>query len=106
MKSAQPVQAFLAHAHWVWQVRYSPFNDALLLSCSSDGTVGLWHTPSLAVGSSSAATPATSAATTPRSVLGRDGGDGKVQSYEDHEDSVYGEGQDLAPLHICLTMSP
>ena len=94
VRPTQPLQAFSAHAHWVWQARYNPHNDALLLTCSSDGTVGLWHTPSLALGSSSSPSPASSAAVTPRSVLGRDGGgDGKVQSFEDHEDSVYGESQ-------------
>jgi WD40 repeat protein len=36
------------HTHWVWQVAYSPFHDPLLLSSSTDTTVCVWYTPTLA----------------------------------------------------------
>lgn len=36
------------HTHWVWQVAYSPFHDSLLLSSSTDTTVCVWYTPTLA----------------------------------------------------------
>lgn len=38
------------HSHWVWQARFNPQHDSLLLSASSDALVNLWYLPSLASG--------------------------------------------------------
>lgn len=32
-----------AHSHWVWQVKFHPKYDRLLLSASSDSNVALWN---------------------------------------------------------------
>ena len=36
------------HSHWVWQAKFNPWHDSLLLSASSDSVVNLWHTPLVA----------------------------------------------------------
>ena len=43
----QPLLQLGRQSHWVWQARFSPAHDTLILSASSDSTVVLWHTPSL-----------------------------------------------------------
>lgn len=47
---AQPeaLLELLGHSHWVWAAAYSPFHDQLLLTGSSDTTVGVWFVPALA----------------------------------------------------------
>ena len=36
------------HSHWVWKAQYNPHHDQLLASSSTDNSVCLWYTPSLA----------------------------------------------------------
>lgn len=43
----QPLAEHAAHSHWVWQARFSPAHDSLLLTSSSDALVDLWFLPSL-----------------------------------------------------------
>lgn len=97
---SEPLLELSGHSHWVWKVRYSPAHDTLLASCSSDSTVNLWHTPRLAAAAkdgsavAGAALPAAGAfAATPGSptAMGAHSTDveGRVHTYEDHEDSVY-----------------
>ena len=43
----QPLAEHAAHSHWVWQARFSPVYDTLLLTSSSDALVDLWFLPSL-----------------------------------------------------------
>ncbi|CAL8463698.1 g3232 [Coccomyxa elongata] len=78
------------HSHWVWQARFNLQHDSLILSASSDALVNLWYLPSCGA---PAASKAQAAATTPvKRPVGPGaaaGKDGKVQSYGDHEDSVY-----------------
>lgn len=75
------------HAHTVWRARFNPFHDQLLLSCSSDATVGLWYTPSVAAAAGMSGAGAGPASPVPG---GKPPGDGRVKSFTDHEESVYG----------------
>ena len=43
-----PVKEELKHQHYVFQVKYNPLRDALVLSSSSDQHVNLWNISSLA----------------------------------------------------------
>lgn len=43
----QPLAEHAAHSHWVWQARFNPAHDSLLLTSSSDALVDLWFLPSL-----------------------------------------------------------
>ncbi len=45
--SEQPLAEHAAHSHWVWQARFNPAHDSLLLTSSSDALVDLWFLPSL-----------------------------------------------------------
>ena len=76
------------HAHAVWRARHNPFHDQLLLSCSSDATVGLWYTPSVTAAAAAGRPGAGPASPVPSS--GKPPGDGRVKSFTDHEESVYG----------------
>ncbi|XP_075161407.1 EARP-interacting protein homolog [Haematobia irritans] len=70
------------HAHWVWCVRFNTFHDQLVLSSSSDCKVNL--------------TSASSVSSEAASEVNEDGEekikalpDGLLQTFEQHEDSVY-----------------
>ncbi|XP_013111257.1 EARP-interacting protein homolog [Stomoxys calcitrans] len=73
------------HSHWVWSVRFNTFHDQLLLSSSSDCKVLL-----------TSASSVSSEATNVNSELSNSGveeckvlPDGLLQTFEQHEDSVY-----------------
>lgn len=85
------------HAHTVWRARHNPFYDQLLLSCSSDATVGLWYTPSVAAAAAAARPGAGAGPASPVS-SGKPRGDGRVKSFADHEESVYGA------LQACVVL--
>ena len=82
------------HSHWVWQAKFNPCHDSLLLSASSDSMVNLWHTP-LVAGESSrgqgGARGVQSVAGAQSKGFGKEALDGKACSFDDHEDSVYGK---------------
>ena len=40
-----PLLELGGHSHWIWQAKFNPRHDNLLLSASSDSLVNLWHTP-------------------------------------------------------------
>mmetsp|Transcript_14483 Transcript_14483/g.30995 ORF Transcript_14483/g.30995 Transcript_14483/m.30995 type:complete len:360 (-) Transcript_14483:626-1705(-) len=84
-----PLLEFAAHAHWVWQVKFNPAHDRLLLTSSSDTDVALWRVASLAGGGDTF--PTTAQPVTPGGSRS-DGNDGDqhLQTFSDHEDSVYG----------------
>lgn len=73
------------HSHWVWSVRYNQYHDQLILSSSSDGHVVLSSMASLS--------------SEPHGQLMEDEDeyhasnkaleDGKIRTFDDHEDSVY-----------------
>ena len=108
--AAKPLAELGGHSHWVWQARFCPAHDCLLLSASSDALVNLWFAPWLgaAVGTPGKAGGAPRG--TPGGALGggagaggapspsRAGGagrggakEGRMRAYDDHEDSVYSE---------------
>jgi WD40 repeat protein len=39
----KPLLEFGGHTHWVWQARFNPFHDQLVLSGGSDNIVNLWR---------------------------------------------------------------
>ena len=75
------------HSHWVWAARYNQYHDQLILSASSDGHVVL--------------SAMTSISSEPQGHLIEDEDeeddhskepsleDGKIKTFDDHEDSVY-----------------
>ena len=72
---AKPLAEAGSHRHWVWQAKFSPVYDQLVLSCSSDAIVSLTCAPALAA--------------PPRgAVVGQDMAS---RSFDDHEESVYSE---------------
>ena len=90
-----PLLELGGHSHWVWQAKYNPHHDSLLLSASSDSLVNLWHTPITAGGSSIRGQGASKGGVGVSSQTGQKGfaketQDGKACTYDDHEDSVYG----------------
>ena len=109
--AAKPLAELGGHSHWVWQARFCPAHDCLLLSASSDALVNLWYAPWLgAAAGGSLAAPAraggpprgahrgvlegSAGAGSPspsRAGGGPRGGakEGRVCAFDDHEDSVY-----------------
>lgn len=93
--SISPLLELGGHSHWIWQAKYNPHHDSLLLSASSDSLVNLWHTPLTAEessgrGSGGSRGPQTGGVSLAKG-FGKDVHDGKACTYDDHEDSVYGE---------------
>ena len=76
------------HSHWVWSVKYNPYHDQLILSSSSDGHVVLSSMASLSSephGHIIEDTEENEEEAQKEPTLE----DGKISSYDDHEDSVY-----------------
>eukprot|EP00249_Psilotum_nudum_P018157 c26664_g1_i1 orf=93-1241(+) len=69
------------HSHWTWQARYNPKYAELLLSCGTDSAVNLWQVEPFEGLEYGKKSPDDS----PRAQL-----DPLIQSYNGHEDSVYG----------------
>ena len=67
------------HHHWIWSVRFNTFHDQLILSSSSDGKVLL-----TCAGSVSSEAPDVNDSTE-KDLLK----DGLLQTFDQHEDSVY-----------------
>ncbi|OQV18668.1 Protein TSSC1 [Hypsibius exemplaris] len=84
--AAGPLRVLADHSHWVWCVKYNPFHDQLLLTSSSDSHVILTSIASLS------SEPITrDAEDEPSSELDSKENlvDGIINTYEEHEDSVY-----------------
>ena len=104
-----PLLELGGHSHWVWQAKFNPHHDSLLLSTSSDCLANLWHTP-LTAGESNRGQVGS------RGLQGGAGGqskgfgkevhDGMACSYDDHEDSVYGKhtikSRSMSSRHDCF----
>jgi len=81
------------HSHWVWSVRYNQYHDQLVLSSSSDGHVVLASMASIS------SEPHGHLIEEEDDLDGSDGDgaddkepsleDGKIKTFDDHEDSVY-----------------
>eukprot|EP01122_Echinamoeba_exundans_P002377 TRINITY_DN12322_c0_g1_i1.p1 TRINITY_DN12322_c0_g1~~TRINITY_DN12322_c0_g1_i1.p1 ORF type:complete len:391 (-),score=61.23 TRINITY_DN12322_c0_g1_i1:7-1179(-) len=109
--TSQPLKTLAQHSHWVAQVKYNQYRDALLISSSTDWMVNLWNIPSLAFRDpTKSKSKSKSPSETPQegslahsqqlllraqSAAIREGGkkdlhqDHLIRGYQDHEDSVY-----------------
>ena len=106
--TAKPLAELGGHSHWVWQARFCPAHDCLLLSASSDALVNLWYAPWLGAAAGTPGRARVASKGTPGGPLGggagvggapspsRAGGggrggakEGRVRALDDHEDSVY-----------------
>ena len=74
------------HAHWVWQCKFNPEHDQLLLSSSSDATVQLHHLPKLAKAAAKAAPASPSSSSQWQGIEAS-----RAALYDGHDDSVYGK---------------
>lgn len=86
MTKTRPLLESSAHRHWVWQARFSPTHDQLVLSCSSDSLVSLMYAPGLLAPDKGAAPRGAGAPSAPAGPL-----ETASKSFDDHEESVYGE---------------
>lgn len=111
--TAQPLKTLAQHSHWVAQVKYNQYRDAMVISSSTDWMVNLWNVSSLAFRdptkgtkqktSSSVESPREGTLAHSQQLLARqqsaalkDAGKNKdfaqdhlVRAFQDHEDSVY-----------------
>ena len=86
-----------AHSHWVWQAKFNPFHDALIATASSDSLVRLWNTmpddnDDDGEGGDGSGAPPIASKLTP-------------ETYDEHEDSVYGVAWSLADPWTFLSLS-
>lgn len=107
--SISPLLELGGHSHWIWQAKYNPHHDSLLLSASSDSLVNLWHTPLTAEessgrGSGGSRGPQTGGVSLAKG-FGKDVHDGKACTYDDHEDSVYGAAWSLSDPWTFASLS-
>lgn len=82
------------HSHWVFKAQFNPQYDPLIASSSSDSLVNLYHIPTtMSAASVSGDDQGQNSTSSVEGVrVGGKGGemDGKVFTFDDHEDSVYG----------------
>ncbi|XP_037934960.1 EARP and GARP complex-interacting protein 1 [Teleopsis dalmanni] len=88
----EPVFTRNDHSHWVWSVRFNTFHDQLILSSSSDCKVILTCAGSVSSEAAIVSNPEQEIFTSPDN-LGDERkkllSDGLLQSFDQHEDSVY-----------------
>ncbi|KXZ43814.1 hypothetical protein GPECTOR_80g174 [Gonium pectorale] len=130
----QPLLELGGHRHWVWRAAYNPVHDSLVASCSSDCCVNLYYTPNLAAAAAAATSqavlpadaasgvaaaaasgaPAAAAATTAAGSTAsaaskapaRSGDlDGKVVSWDENDDSLYGLAWSAADPWLLASLS-
>lgn len=88
----QPMKQLEAHSHWVWNVKYNPFHDQLLITSSTDSIVKLWNQASI---SSAADAPALENLSDEdddsdsQFLMEGSNKDHLIKSFDEHEDSVY-----------------
>eukprot|EP00200_Dunaliella_tertiolecta_P001671 CAMPEP_0202340126 /NCGR_PEP_ID=MMETSP1126-20121109/1698_1 /ASSEMBLY_ACC=CAM_ASM_000457 /TAXON_ID=3047 /ORGANISM="Dunaliella tertiolecta, Strain CCMP1320" /LENGTH=354 /DNA_ID=CAMNT_0048930785 /DNA_START=72 /DNA_END=1133 /DNA_ORIENTATION=+ len=80
-----PLLELGGHSHWVWRAQVSPMHDQLIASSSSDCLVNLFHTPEIAKDNAKDTLEQPSSR-----AHDLEHPDGKVHTYDEHEDSVYG----------------
>jgi len=90
-KPREPVVKVSQHSHWVWQARFNPFHEALVLTSSSDSLVQLWHLHEEEEGGGNEI---------------KAGAEGlRPHTYDEHEDSVYGVSWSVADPWTFLSLS-
>ena len=92
-KGSEALLELGGHSHWVWKAQFNPQYDQLVASSSSDSLVNLYHIPRTMSATSFVDQDQHVAASLEggRGAGGRGGEmDGKVFTFDDHEDSVYG----------------
>eukprot|EP00879_Flechtneria_rotunda_P012362 GHRR01012909.1.p1 GENE.GHRR01012909.1~~GHRR01012909.1.p1 ORF type:complete len:169 (+),score=48.69 GHRR01012909.1:1059-1565(+) len=92
------------HRHWVWNCCYNPLHDQLLLSSSTDTTVCVWYTPALTKLKGVDAKQIDQSKQSSQ-LLARQDTDGKVHSYDEHDDSVYGLAWSTVDPWVFASMS-
>ena len=96
-KTASPMKVLSGHSHWVTRAKFNPFHDQLVLSGSSDSTVGLWRAASIS--------------SAPLLELegedsdGKDVADGVIRRFDEHEDSVYGLAWSICDAWVFASLS-
>ncbi|KAK3889979.1 hypothetical protein Pcinc_006055 [Petrolisthes cinctipes] len=99
----RPLKELCNHSHWVWSVRYNASYDQLVLTCSSDQRVILSNLPSIA--SQPFGTMVDHEDTKEHKDNGSSGEEGVIQTYDDHEDSVYGVEWSAADFWTFASLS-
>jgi len=74
-KAQSPVVKVSNHSHWVWQAKFNPYHEALVVTSSSDSLVQLWHL--------------TEDEEEGRGNEIKSSAELKPHTFEEHEDSVY-----------------
>ncbi|KAK3263763.1 hypothetical protein CYMTET_27454, partial [Cymbomonas tetramitiformis] len=101
-----PLLEMIAHSHWVWQAKYNPFHDRLLLTSSTDTNAALWRVLSLSADAKLeeyGASVSPTASPSSRSI--KDPSDIQVHTYTEHEDSIYGVAWSASDPWIFATLS-
>jgi len=92
-KPSDPVVKVSSHSHWVWQARFNPYHEQLLLTSSSDSLVQLWNLAQDEEDGNKTEARASS------------GADLKPHTFDEHEDSVYSVSWSTADPWTFLTLS-
>ncbi|CAB3410685.1 unnamed protein product [Caenorhabditis bovis] len=82
--TSEPLLAMHHHAHWVWQVRYHPVHDQILLSVGSDSCVVLSCAQSVSSEQNEMVMDEEEEDATIEKLQ-----DGQLERIDEHEDSVY-----------------
>jgi len=90
-KPQEPVVKVSNHSHWVWQSRFNPFHESLVLTSSSDSLVQLWNLREEDEGENEMKSTGKA--------------DLKPHTFDEHEDSVYGVSWSTADPWTFLSLS-
>eukprot|EP01095_Lingulamoeba_sp_RSL-Kostka_P000635 TRINITY_DN1091_c0_g1_i1.p1 TRINITY_DN1091_c0_g1~~TRINITY_DN1091_c0_g1_i1.p1 ORF type:complete len:373 (-),score=73.71 TRINITY_DN1091_c0_g1_i1:42-1160(-) len=94
-KCNKPINRIQHHSHWVWNVKYNPNHDQLLLSSSTDSFVHLWN-----IEKTSSSSPSSSSKITEEMY-----NTNLIKTYDEHEDSVYSLCWSNADPWIFISLS-
>ena len=90
-KPQSPVVKVSNHSHWVWQSRFNPFHEALVVTSSSDSLVQLWNLREEDEAENE--------------IKSTGQLDLKPHTYDEHEDSVYGVAWSTVDPWTFLSLS-
>eukprot|EP01104_Vermistella_antarctica_P012213 TRINITY_DN3495_c0_g2_i1.p1 TRINITY_DN3495_c0_g2~~TRINITY_DN3495_c0_g2_i1.p1 ORF type:complete len:388 (-),score=91.05 TRINITY_DN3495_c0_g2_i1:236-1399(-) len=110
-KCTTPVKQLGGHSHWVYNVKYNPFHDQLVASSGTDALVSLWNVSSIS-SAPHADIP------DPEDIGWKDDveddeaskknsrrGDHLIQTFEEHDDSVYAVAWSVADAYLFASLS-